>query len=68
MKMTVPAMWSVTSVKQWKRNFLAFLSLKTAYHIPRLAIRESGSWLDEAAHNYAYAFLLHVANENKRVD
>jgi hypothetical protein len=37
-------------------------------HIPELAIRESGVWLDEQAQRYAYALLLHAANENKRVD
>jgi hypothetical protein len=28
-------------------DFLNFLSLKAAYLIPQLAIRESGAWLDE---------------------
>jgi hypothetical protein len=53
---------------KWKRNFLTFLSLKAAYLISQLAIRESGVWVDKATRNYAYALLLQVANENKRVD
>jgi hypothetical protein len=51
-----------TYFKLWKRNFLTFLSLKVAYLIPQLAIRESGVWLDEQAQNYAYALLLHGAS------
>jgi hypothetical protein len=51
-----------------KRNFMTFLSLKAAYLIPHVAIRESGVWLDEHAQNYAYALILHDVNENKRVD
>jgi hypothetical protein len=54
--------------KQWKRNFLTFLSLKPAYIIPQLAIRESSVWLDEQAQHYAYALLLHAAGENKHAD
>jgi hypothetical protein len=42
MKMYVPTMGPNTCFKQWKRNFLTFLSLKAAYLIPMLAIRESG--------------------------
>jgi hypothetical protein len=57
-----------TYFKQWKRNFHTFMSLKAAYLIPHLAIRESNVWLDEAAHPHAYALLLHVAGENKRAD
>jgi hypothetical protein len=40
MKMTVPTRGPNTQVKPWKRNFLTFLSLKAAYLIPQLAIRE----------------------------
>jgi hypothetical protein len=50
------------------RNSLNVLSLKAVYLIPQLAIRESGVWLDEQAHHYAYTLLLHGANGNKRVD
>jgi hypothetical protein len=67
MKMTVPAMGPTTDFKTWNGNFLMFMSLKTAYLIPQLAIRESGVWLDEEAQNYPYALLLHAASENKRV-
>jgi hypothetical protein len=42
MKMYVPTMGPNTYFKHWKRNFLTFLSLKAAYLIPQLAIRESG--------------------------
>jgi hypothetical protein len=41
MKMTVPTMGPNTDFKPRKRNFLTFLSLKAAYLIPQLAIRES---------------------------
>jgi hypothetical protein len=47
MKMSVPTMGPNSDFKQWKRNFLNFLSIKAAYLIPQLAIRESGAWLDE---------------------
>jgi uncharacterized protein YpmS len=50
--------------KQWKRKFLTFLSLKTTYFMPKLAILVSGVWLYEAAQNFAYAImLLPVARE-----
>jgi hypothetical protein len=42
MKMSVPTMWPTPDFKEWKRNFLNFLSLKAAYLIPQLAIRKSG--------------------------
>jgi hypothetical protein len=67
-KMTAPTMGPITYFKSWKRNFLTFLSLKAAYHIRQLAIRESGVWLDEIAQTYAYALLLHVNSDNKRAD
>jgi hypothetical protein len=57
-----------TEFKQWKRNFLTFLSLKATYLIPELTIRESGVWLDEHTRNFAYALMLHNATENKRAD
>jgi hypothetical protein len=47
MKMSVPTMGPTTDFNQWKRNFLNFLSLKAAYLIPHLAVRESGVWHDE---------------------
>jgi hypothetical protein len=46
MEMSVPTMGPTTDFKQWKRKFLNFLSLKAAYLISELAIRESGVWLD----------------------
>jgi hypothetical protein len=67
MKMTVPTMGPNTDFKSWKRNFLIFMSLKVAYLIPHLAIHESGVWLDEDAHTYAY-ILLHATNDYERAD
>jgi spore cortex formation protein SpoVR/YcgB (stage V sporulation) len=52
--------------KSWKRNILTFLSLKAAYLIPQLVVRESGVWLDENAKTYAYALLMHATNDNNR--
>jgi hypothetical protein len=68
MKMSVPTMGPNSDFKQWKRNFINFLSLKAAYLIPQLAIRESGVWLDEHAHHYAYTQLLHAASDKRRAD
>jgi hypothetical protein len=68
MKMSVPVMCPTTDFKQWKRTFLNFLSIKAAYLIPQLAIRDSGVWLDEQAQHYAYTLLLHAASANKRAD
>jgi spore cortex formation protein SpoVR/YcgB (stage V sporulation) len=59
-------MGPTTDFKQWKRNFLNFLSIKAAYIIPQLTIRDSGVWLDEQAQHYAYTLLLHAANANRR--
>jgi spore cortex formation protein SpoVR/YcgB (stage V sporulation) len=43
MKMTVSNMGPTnTNFKQWKRNFLTFMSCKSAYLIPQLAIHEPG--------------------------
>jgi hypothetical protein len=61
-------MGPTTDFKQWKRNFLNFLSLKAAYLISQLAIRESGVSLDEQAQHYAYTLLLHAASANQRAD
>jgi hypothetical protein len=47
MKMSIPTKGPNTYFKQWKRNFLTFLSLKAAYLIPKLVIHESGVRLDE---------------------
>jgi hypothetical protein len=66
MKMSVPVMGPTTDFKQWKRTFLNFLSIKPAYLIPQLAIRDSGVWLDEPAQHYAYTLLLHAASANQR--
>jgi spore cortex formation protein SpoVR/YcgB (stage V sporulation) len=49
MKMSVPTMGPNSDFKQWKRDLLNFLSIKAAYLIPQLAIRESSAWLDEHA-------------------
>jgi hypothetical protein len=68
MKMSVPTMGPNSDFKQWKRNFLNFLSIKAAYLIPQMAIRESCAWLDEHAQHYAYTLLLHAASDNKRAD
>jgi hypothetical protein len=68
MKMSISTIWPNSDFKQGKTNFLNFLSLKAAYLIPQLAIRESGAWLDEQAQHYAYTLLLHAANDNKRDD
>jgi hypothetical protein len=40
MKLSVSTMGPTMDFKQRKRNFLSFLSLKAAYLIPELAIRE----------------------------
>jgi hypothetical protein len=56
-KMTFPNMGPNIDFKQWKGNFLTFLSLNVAYLIPQLAIRKANVWLDEAAQTYSYAML-----------
>jgi hypothetical protein len=61
MRMTVPTMAPNTDFKQLKRNFLTFLSLKVAYPIPQLTVRESGVRLIEAAHNYAYVVVWYIS-------
>jgi predicted Zn-ribbon and HTH transcriptional regulator len=66
--MSIPTMGPNSDFKQWKRNFLTFLSLKATYLIPQPTIHESCVWLDEHAQHYAYALLLHAADENKRTD
>jgi hypothetical protein len=68
MKMSVPTMVPTADFKQWKRNFLNFLSLKAAYLISQLAIRESGVRLDEQVQHYAFTLLLHAASANQRAD
>jgi hypothetical protein len=68
LKISVPTMGPNLDFKQWKRNFLNFLSLKASYLIPEAAIHESGAWLDEQAHHYAYTLMLHAASDNKRDD
>jgi hypothetical protein len=68
MKMAVPSMGPTTDLKHWKKNFLNSLSLKAAYLIPKLALRESGVWFDEHAQHYAYTLLLHAASANQRAD
>jgi hypothetical protein len=66
--MSIPIMGPTTDFKQWKRTFLNFLSIKAAYLIPQLAIRDSGVWQDEPAQHYAYTLLLHAASANHRAD
>jgi hypothetical protein len=51
-----------------EEELLNFLSIKAAYLIPQLAIRDSGVWLDEHAQHYAYTPLLHAASANQRAD
>jgi hypothetical protein len=51
-----------------KRIFFNFLSIKAAYLIPQLTIRDSGVWLDEQAQHYAYTLLLHAASANQRTN
>jgi hypothetical protein len=68
MKMLVPTMGPTTDFKEWKRNFLNFLSIKAAYLIPQLAIRDLGVWLDEQAQHYAYTLLLHAASADQRAN
>jgi hypothetical protein len=41
-KLSVPTMGPNYDFKEWKRKFLTFLSLKAAYLIPHMTIRESG--------------------------
>jgi hypothetical protein len=67
-KMSVPSMDFNLDFKQWKRNFLNFLSLKAAYLIPELAIRESGACMDEQAQHYAYTPMLQATSDNKRAN
>jgi hypothetical protein len=43
MKMSVPTMGPNADFKQWKKDFLNFLSIEGAYLIPQMAIRESGA-------------------------
>jgi hypothetical protein len=68
MKMSVPIMGPIADFKQWKMTFLDFLSIKAAYLIPNMAIRDSGVWLDEQAQHYTYTLRLHAANANQRAD
>jgi hypothetical protein len=68
MKVSVPTMGPSSDFRQWKLKFLTFMSLKAAYLIPLIAIRESGTWVDEQAQHDAFALLLHAASENKRTD
>jgi hypothetical protein len=68
MKMRVPTMGPNMDFKSCKRSFLTSLSMKAAYLILELVVRESGLWLDEDAQTYAYAMLLHATSDNKRAD
>jgi hypothetical protein len=65
MKMNVLVMGPNTEFRHWKNRFLVFLSLKAAYLIPQLAMRESGAYLDENAQSYAFALLRHAVGDNK---
>jgi hypothetical protein len=44
------------------------LSLKAAYLISQIMLRDYGAYLDESAHSYAFALLLHAAGDNTRAD
>jgi hypothetical protein len=66
MKINVPVMGPHTEFRHRKNRFLAFLSLKAAYLIPKLALRDFGAYLDESARSYSFALLLHAAGDNKR--
>jgi hypothetical protein len=68
MRMSVPTMGPTTDFKQWKRNFLNFLSIKATYLIPQLALRDSGVRLDEPAQHYGYTVMLRAASANQRAD
>jgi hypothetical protein len=68
MKMNVPVMGPNTEFRHWKYRFLDFLSLKAAYLIPQLALRESCAYLDENAQSYAFALLRHAVGDNRRAD
>jgi hypothetical protein len=68
MKILAATMGPNSDFKQWKRDFLNFLSIKAAYLIPQLAIRESGARLDEQVQHYAYTLRVHAASANKRAN
>jgi hypothetical protein len=68
MEMNVLVMGPNTEFRHWKNRFLDFLSLKAAYLIPQLALRESGAYLDDNAQSYAFALLRHALGDNKRAD
>jgi hypothetical protein len=68
MKMNVPVTGPNTKFRQWKNRFLDFLSLKAAYSIPQLAMRELSAYLDESDQSYLFALLRHVVGDNKRAD
>jgi hypothetical protein len=62
--MTVLTVGPHTDFKQWKKNFLTFLSLVT-YVIPQFALRELRVCMDETAKSQAFTLMLHPASENK---
>jgi hypothetical protein len=68
MKVSIPTMGPNADFKQWKRDFLNFISIKATYLIPQLAIRESGARLDEQTQHYACTLMVHAASANKRAD
>jgi hypothetical protein len=67
MKMSVPTMGPSPDFKQWKRNFLNFLSLKAACLIPELATSSRvHGWTSRPSTTHTPYFL--AAIDNKRVD
>jgi hypothetical protein len=62
--MNVHVMGPNTEFRPWKNMFLDFLSLKAAYLIPQLALREYGAYLDENAQNCAFTLLRHAVGDN----
>jgi hypothetical protein len=68
MKMNVLVMGPNRELRHWKNRVFYILSLKVAYMIPHKALRDSGVYLDERAHSYTFALLLHVASDNRRTN
>jgi hypothetical protein len=56
MKLNVPVMGPNQEFRHWKNMFICFLSLKAAYLIPQLALRESGTYHDENAQSSSTRF------------
>jgi hypothetical protein len=65
-KMNFPTMGPTTEFKHSRSHFLSFMSLKAAYLIPHMAVRDSGAYQDKGSHSFAFALMLHAACGNKR--